>query len=206
MLLWPFSYFSHYGAVAGPFIALVVALPVGLLRPAEESYQLAPLVAVGLVAALLIAAVGVGQFAAETRLRPWADPAAQADRLLPPGACVLTNNSSLALSSDRFTPDGAGCPAMVDSFGTYLAMTGGKKQLASRQELNAIRDLWRYDFARARYVWLAPGSQDEIPWTDSLYAYFKSDYRLIGLPYGPGLHDVPAGGIYAHRSAAAVRA
>ena len=50
MLLWPFNYWSHYGAVAGPFIALVVALPVGLLRPAEESYKLIPLVAVGLVA------------------------------------------------------------------------------------------------------------------------------------------------------------
>ena len=199
MLLWPFNYWSHYGAVAGPFIALVVALPVGLLRPAEESYQLAPLVAVGLVAALLITGVGVGQFAAETRLHPWASPAARADRLLPPGACVLTNNPALALSSDRFTPDGSGCPAMVDSFGTWLAMTGGKKQHASRQELNAIRDLWRYDFARARYVWFEPGSQGQIPWTESLYAYFKSHYRLIGLPYGRGLPDVPEGGIYAHR-------
>ncbi len=201
MLLWPFNYWSHYGAVAGPFIALVVALPVGLLRPAEESYKLIPLVAVGLVAALLITGMGVGQFAAETRLHAWVSPAARADRLLPPGACVLTNNPALALSSDRFTPDGPGCPAMVDSFGTYLAMTGGKSYHDSRQELNTVRDLWRYDFARARYVWFEPGSQGQIPWTNSLYAYFTSHYRLIGLPYGRGPHDVPGGGIYARRSA-----
>ncbi|HEV2931597.1 MAG TPA: glycosyltransferase family 87 protein [Streptosporangiaceae bacterium] len=201
MLLWPFNYWSHYGAVAGPFIALVVALPVGLLRPAEESYKLIPLVAVGLVAALLITGMGVGQLAAETRLHAWVSPAARADRLLPPGACVLTNNPALALSSNRFTPDGPGCPAMVDSFGTYLAMTGGKSYHDSRQELNTVRDLWRYDFARARYVWFEPGSQGQIPWTNSLYAYFNSHYRLIGLPYGRGPHDVPGGGIYARRSA-----
>jgi Glycosyltransferase family 87 len=201
MLLWPFNYWAHYGAAAGPFIALVLALPVGLLRPAEGSYQLFPLVAVGLVAALLITALGVGQFAAETRLQAWVSPGARADRLLPPGACVLTDNPALALSSDRFTPDGAGCPAMVDSFGTYLAMTGGKRLHGSAQQLDAVRDLWRYDFARARYVWFEPGSQGQIPWTDSLYAYFTSQYRLIGLPYGRGLHDVPGGGIYVHRSA-----
>ena len=201
MLLWPLSFWAHYGAVAGPFIALVVALPVGLLRPAEDRYQLVPLVAVGLVAALLITGLGVGQFAAETRLRAWASPAAQADRVLPPGACVLTDNPALALGSNRFTPDGAGCPAMVDSFGTYLSMTGGKRQHASGQQLNTLRDLWRYDFARARYVWFEPGSQGQIPWTNSLYAYFKRHYRLIGLPYGRGFGNVPKGGIYEQRSA-----
>ena len=64
-----------------------------------------------------------------------------------------------------------------------------------------LRNLWRYEFSRARYVWFEPGSQGQIPWTNSLYAYFKSHYRLIGLPYGHSLHDVPEGGIYAMRSA-----
>ena len=54
MLLWPDTYYTHYGAFAGPFIALVVALPVGLLRPAEQSGQIVAVVAAGLVAAMLI--------------------------------------------------------------------------------------------------------------------------------------------------------
>src|SRR5579859_3374711 len=48
MLLYPYGYWTHYGAVAGPFIALVLALPVGLLRPAEHRAQLTALIAVGL--------------------------------------------------------------------------------------------------------------------------------------------------------------
>ena len=31
MLLWPYGYWPHYGAVAGPFIALVLALPAAAL-------------------------------------------------------------------------------------------------------------------------------------------------------------------------------
>jgi hypothetical protein len=196
MLLWPHTYFAHYGAFAGPFIALVIALPVGLLRPAEQSYQVVPLVAVGLVALMMIAALGVGQFAAETRLHGWSTPAAQADKLIPAGSCVLTNSAAITISADRFTPEPPGCPVMVDAFGTYLAMTGGRRLLASPQELNSVRALWRSDLSRVRYVWFAPGSVAQIPWTRALYAYFTSHFRLIGLAFG---HGQPKGGIYARR-------
>jgi hypothetical protein len=204
MFLWPYDYWSHYGAFAGPFIALVLALPVGLLRPAEFGQQIVPVVAAGLVAAMMIAALGVGQFAAETRLKAWSNSAAAADRLIPAGSCVLTNNPALTISADRFTPDPAhvpGCPALVDAFGTYLALTGGKRLLAPAQQLSSVRALWRSDFSRVRYVWIDPGSQGQIPWTPALYAYFKSHFRLIGLAFGHGASDAPKGGIYARRPA-----
>ena len=199
MLLWPFTYYSHYGAFAGPFIALAVALPVGLLRPAEQTGQLVPVVAVGLVATMMIAALGVGQFAAETRLHAWISPAAQADRLIPAGSCVLTNNPALTLSAGRFTPDPArapGCPDVVDPFGAYLVMTGGKRLIASPHELSSVRAMWRSEFSRVRYVWIEAGSKGQIPWTPALYAYFASHFRLIGLRFG---HGLPKGGIYARR-------
>ena len=68
MLLWPYGYWQHYGAVAGPFIALVLALPVGLLRPAERRRQIVPPMAVCAVAMIVIVALGLRQFTAETRL------------------------------------------------------------------------------------------------------------------------------------------
>jgi hypothetical protein len=211
MLLWPSDYYSHYGAFAGPFIALVVALPVGLLRPAEQSRQIVPVVAVGLVAAMMIAALGVGQFAAETRLHAWISPAAQADRLIPAGSCVLTNNPAYTISAGRFTPApayGPGCPDVVDPFGVYLVMTSGRRLAASRQELSSVRAMWRSDLSRVPYVWIDPGSQGPIPWTPALYVYFESHFRLIGVVFGRGGRDAPEGGLYARRPgpADAVRA
>ena len=204
MLLWPSTYYPHYGAFAGPFIALAVALPVGLLRPAEHRHQMVPVVAVGLAAAMMIAAVGVGQFAAETRLQAWSDHATAADRLIPAGSCILTNNPALTITADRFTPDPpSGCPAMVDPFGAYLTMTGGRRQIASQQQLSSVRAMWLFDFSRARYVWIEARSEAQIPWTPALYAYFKSHFQPIGLVVGYDGHGrgAPEGGIYARRPA-----
>ncbi len=200
MLLYLVGYWPHYGAVAGPFIALAVALPIGLLRPAEHRHQLVPLIAVSLVAALGISLVGLRQFGAETQLRTSATLAAQADRLIPPGSCVLTNDPSLTVSAGRFTSDTPGCPAMVDSYGTLLAMTGGHEMYASRQVVTSVTALWYAEFGRAHYVWLETGSQGQIPWTPALYTYFNRNFRLIGLVNGPGGRHVPKGGLYARRA------
>jgi alpha-1,2-mannosyltransferase len=199
MLLWPYGYFTHYGAVAGPFIALVLALPAGLLRPAERRPQIVPLLAVCAVAVIVVAALGLRQFAAETRLHSSTSLAARADRLVPPGACVLSNDPSLTISAGRFAPATPGCPALVDAYGTLLAMTDGRKTLATPREVRSVTALWSAEFARAPYVWLETGSQGQIPWTASLYDYFSAHFRLLGLVNGPGARDVPQGGLYIRR-------
>ena len=199
MLLWPYGYWSHYGAAVGPFIALVLALPVGLLRPAQHRRQIVPLMAVCAVAVIVIAALGLRQFATETRLHASDSLAARADRLIPPGYCVLTNDPSLTVSADRFASASSVCPAMVDAYGTLLAMTDGRKMLATPQEVRSVAALWSSEFAHAPYVWLETGSQGQIPWTAALYRYFTSHFRLVGLVNGPGAHDVPEGGLYVRR-------
>jgi len=199
MLLWPYGYWPHYGAFAGPFIALVLALPAGLLRPDEHRHQIVPLMAVCAVAVAVIAALGLSQFAAETRTYALATPAARADQLIPPGSCVLTDDSSLTVSAGRFVPASPGCPAMVDSYGTLLAMTEGRKLFAPPAEVRSVTALWSAQFARAPYVWLESGSQGRIPWTPALYAYFTSHFRLLGLVSGSGARDVPKGGLYVRR-------
>ena len=202
MLLWPFGYWSHYGAFAGPFIALVFALPAGLLCPAEHRTQIVPLIAVSVVAAGMIAGVGFRQLAAETHLYAW-NPAASADELIPPGSCVLSNEPSYLISANRFTSDVAGCPAMVDAYGTLLAMTGGRKVVGAPSDVQSVTALWRseFEFPRARYVWLGIYSQGQIPWTPALEAYFKSHFRPLGLLNGPSGRHVPAGGLYIRRPA-----
>ena len=199
MLLWPYGYFSHYGAVAGPFIALVLALPAGLLRPAEHRPQIGPLLAVCAVAVIVVATLGLRQFATETRLHTSRDLAARAGRLVPPGACVLSNDPSLTVSAGRFAPAAPGCPALVDAYGTLLAMTDGRKMLATPREGRSVTALWSAEFACAPYVWLETGSQGQILWTPPLYDYFSAHFRLLGLVNGPGARDVPQGGLYVRR-------
>jgi hypothetical protein len=197
MLLWPYGYWPHYGAVAGPFLALVLALPAGLLRPAAHRPQIVPLLAVAAAAAIVVAGFGLRQFAAETRLHASVTLAARADRLIPPGACVLTNDPSLTISADRFAP---GCPTMVDAYGTLLALTDGRKTLAPPDQVRSVTALWRADFGRARYVWLETGSQGQIFWTPALYRYFTAHFRPLGLTNGPGARDVPRGALYIYRT------
>ena len=88
---------------------------------------------------------------------------------------------------------------MVDAYGTLLALTDGRKMLATPQEVRSVTALWYAGFARAPYVWLETGSQGQIPWTPALYAYFTSHFKLLGLANGPGATDVPEGGLYVRR-------
>jgi hypothetical protein len=111
----------------------------------------------------------------------------------------VTDDTSLTVSADRFISAQAGCPAMVDAWGTLLAMTDGQKMFASPQVLDAVAAMWQSAFSRARYVWLVTGSQGQIPWTAQLSAYFSHHFRLVGLVNGPGSRYAPEGGLYVRR-------
>jgi alpha-1,2-mannosyltransferase len=199
MFLWPYNYWSHYGAFAGPFIALALALPAGLLWSPASGGRMVPLLAISMVAALVIAGAGLRQFAAETKLGVSDSQAAAADQLIPAGSCAVANNISFTITADRFISDAPGCPSIVDAWGTLLAMTGGQKRSASPQVLGQVRAVWLSAFEHARYVWLQTGSQGQIPWDAGLYAYFTSHFRQAGLVNGPGSLWVPEGALYVRR-------
>ncbi len=195
MLLWPRLYYSHYGSFDGPFLtlALALALPIGLLtapRPVRMRTAVAAVV-------LLIAAAGCLQFQAESH-RYGTVVAATADRLIPAGACVVTNDAADTVSADRFYSDVPGCPEIVDSFGTFLAMTGGLMRYASPAGRQPLVDLWQTALDRAQYLWLTTNTAAQIPWNRQLFGYFLDHFRLIGFA-GPPTPDryVPAAGLYA---------
>jgi hypothetical protein len=202
MFLWPWAYYWHYGAFAGPFIALALGLPAGAgnLTRREGRGGLARIVAAAAVAVAVIGGLGLRQLEVELHEHGWFSPAAAADRLIPPRSCVLTNQASLTVAADRFVPGAPGCPAMVDSYGTLIAMTGGHQMAAKPEVLAAVTALWRSAFAHAGYVWLESPTQGVIPWTPGLHDYFASHFRLIAFA---GAHsggpDVPRGGLYIRR-------
>jgi alpha-1,2-mannosyltransferase len=203
MLLWPRLYYSHYGAFEGPFLALAVALPVGLLtaRPDEKRAAEAarPAALPAVVAAVLVTvlvAMGVGQFRAESGMRG-IRVTAEADRLIPPGACVVTNDAPFTVVADRFFSSRPGCPAMVDPFGTFFAVTGGSGRHSSAVVLAPVVALWHATLEQATYVWLTGDTVAQIPWNSGLYGYFRRHFRLIGLAGQPvPWRDVPRPGLY----------
>lgn len=193
MFCLPQGFYPHYGAFAGPFAALVLAGPAGLAGPTVRMAQ-----AFGLGIAIAVTAAGLSQLSRETGLAGQTRPAATADRLIPAGACVVTDDASLTIAAGRFVADAPGCPAVVDSFGTLMTMTGGHNLSAGPRMLGAVGAAWRDWFGHAGYVWLLPGSQGQIPWTPALYHWFSGHFRLIALASTTAPHgDVPRGGLYA---------
>jgi hypothetical protein len=148
------------------------------------------------VLAAAVAAAGVAQFRAESGLAG-TQIAAAADRLIPAGACVVTNDIAYTVAAGRFYSDAAGCPAMTDSFGTLIAMTSGHPRDASAAVLAPVVALWQATLARARYVWLTSNTVAQIPWNAGLDGYFRRHFRLIGFAGQPlPWRDVPRPGLY----------
>ena len=192
MLLWPRLYYSHYGAFDGPFLALAIALPTG--RLAARSEALPSVVAA--LAAILLLAMGISQARTEST-EQGSQVSAAADRLIPAGACVVTDDSAYTVAADRFSSSASGCPPMVDAFGTLFAMTGGHQRGATAAMLQPVVAVWQTTLARARYVWFTSDTIGQIPWNRELYDYFAGHFRLIGLAGQPtAWPDVPRPGLY----------
>ncbi len=201
MFILPRLYYSHYGAFDGPFLALAIALPAGLLaarpvtgRSPVTLARLAPAVA---LTVMVLTTAAILQVRAESRLYG-NQVAAAADKIIPAGACVLTNDSAYTVAADRFYSDVRGCPVMVDSLGTLFTMTGGRSGEAAAAALRPVAELWQAGLERAGYVWLTTDTVNQIPWDQRLYAYFRGHFRLAGLawPHHWSNQDVPRPGLY----------
>jgi hypothetical protein len=154
---------------------------------------------VAAVAGLIVITAAAVQLRGESREYGRPVPAAAA-RLIPAGACVLTNEAAYTVAANRFYSSAPGCPQLVDSFGTLIEMTGGLAGEAPAAAVRPVAQLWQADLQRAQYVWITSASGGQIPWTSQLSAYFGRHFRLIGLaaadwPRSP----VPRPGVYQRR-------
>ena len=208
MLFSPSEWYVHYAAFAGPFLAVLVGLSAGRLVAARHPPVKKPRpwvrVCAGVVAALLIAAMGAADgYIVVTTLYPARDLSA-ASALIPPGACVLTDTAAATVVIDRFSASSPGCPAIVDTVGTLIATTHGQDFVAGPGVLQADTQVWQQALEQARYVWLIGNNGytgARIAWTPALHAYFETHFRLIGLPSSYlGAGNVPRGGLYIRKS------
>jgi hypothetical protein len=185
--LWPSDFYNHYPAFLAPFLALAIALPLSrvLGAPAVASARARPIVLLrrgaATLAVLTLTAFAVLQAAAESHLAA-AIPASEisaAERVIPAGACVLSDQMSYTIAIDRFSSDVPGCSAMVDGVGSDYALSGGRNGLTGAGNVPAVERLWMSAFRAAQYLWLTSDNTRRIPWTPRLRAYFLANFAPL---------------------------
>jgi hypothetical protein len=206
IFLWPTYFASHYSAFLCPFLALTVALPVSRLvagvqpeararrragldtgpapvRPASSRGRLLARSGLILIAAAIIAGAVAQAPTAQLSTTRRTSPAAVA-RVVPPGACVATDQASFLLLANRFTSTVPSCSQMVDGLGTDLALSGGRRPGSGVSRVAAVRAAWHHAFSQASWAVLTPKNALRIAWTPKLLDYFLEHFIPVLHGYG----------------------
>jgi len=194
MFLWPPQFHYHFAQFLAPFMALTIALPVSRLLVGARQDGLAVSwphtsgpkaahrlgVAIAAVSAVALAVVAVAQLRFESAAARVIGPIpAAVDRLIPPGACVLTDQVSVTLAANRFVSTDPNCPKLVDSLGTTLALSDGLNPRTGAAKVPQVNAAWSQAFSRAPYVILTISNIRRIPWSPQLQAYVTSHFSRI---------------------------
>lgn len=185
--LWPTDFYYHYAAFLAPFLALVLALPASRLLaalPAGSRLEWLPRASL-MTAAGSVVILTMFQAIVETHNHtsvPLTE-IATARRLIPPGACVVTDQASYTIAIDRFVSTAPKCSLMIDAMGTNYALSDGRTPQTGAGGSPAVNAAWKAAFRAAKYVWLTTEAYRRIPWTPRLVAYFDSNF--VPLTYGP---------------------
>jgi hypothetical protein len=181
------QFYYHFVAFLVPFLAASIALPLARLVTAAGAPDGARNVVwwlTGGLAAVAILFVAVTQFQAESVRANVIGPAPHAlARIIPPGACVLTDQVSMTIVANRFYSDVPGCSQMVDGLATDVALSGGKKPSDGAGYVPAVAAVWRQAFAHAQLVLLSPNNTGRIAWTPALKAYFRANFVRLHSPW-----------------------
>ena len=179
-VVWYSAFFYHYADFPAPWLALTLGGSAGMLA-GHPSWRptIIRVVSVGL---LLIAALQVRE------TFPMQQPTAEAmAHYIPAGACVVTDEVSLTIASDRFDNLPAGCPDIVDSLAATLVLSDGVSVQGGANQMPDVVAAWRTWLGKADYVWLSAshGSRRRIPWTPALSEWFNATFTKLG-SYQPG--------------------
>jgi hypothetical protein len=172
-LVQPPAYYGHYSAFFAPFLALALGVAAGSL-----DLRCRRVVAAVVVVALVVGSAHAVDVVRAQRAGPF--EAARLDALIPPGACVVSDNAPVLLLADRFTSAVTGCPATVDAYGTTISAGQGDAPDSARADRNGAVATWHRLLARVGYIVLTSGYESErIPWTPRLRAYVTRNFRTL---------------------------
>ncbi len=191
--LWYAQFFRHFPAFLAPFLGLSIGLAAGRLAGALQTGDIeAPAnqrspgswvqwTVVGL-AACAIVILSVQQGHSDLSVTPRVTPAAlrAVQRIVHPGACVLSDQVSFSIAADRFYSRQPGCPEMVDAIGTDYSLGHGRDGSSGAARYPAVDATWRSAFHHAQYVWLSLRfNTRRIAWTPALRSYFGDHFTRV---------------------------
>jgi hypothetical protein len=177
------AFFYHYPAFVAPWLALTAGgAAASLAQGLAGSWRFRRILMAAF--AVVIAAIAVVQVA---EVAPASVTSSAAiGRLIPEGACVVTDETSVAISADRFASPGPGCSDVIDSLATTLVLSHGVSVQAGAAKSAPVVAAWQAILGRSDYVWLSGGNARRIPWTPALRAWFNANFRPVG-PYDRSL-------------------
>jgi len=181
------AFFYHYPDFAAPWLAMSVGCAAGALPGIFGGRARARHALIG-AAGVVIVALAAFQAHEVSGLRA---PVVSADRaLIPAGACVVTDQTSLTIAADRFTAARPGCPLVVDALAMTLVLGNGVSVQGGAASLPHVVADWQAALARAQYVWLSPNYARRIPWTPALSLWFTAHFQQLTPSGGHGLGRV----------------
>jgi alpha-1,2-mannosyltransferase len=172
------AFFYHYPAFVAPWLALSAGGAAGGLAGSQRFRLLAG----GAFTAVIL---GIAALQVSTVAVLSVPSSAAAGRVIPTGACVVTDETSLLISANRFAAARPGCPDIIDSLATTLVLGDGVSIQAGAAHSARLVAAWQSFLSRADYVWLSDGNTRRIPWTPRLSSWFGKHFRPAG-PYIPG--------------------
>ncbi len=192
LFMWPPQFHYHFSAFLGPFLAITVGLSLASLvdaaihhpapgsrRRGTANARLADGAIAG-VAAVVLVLMAVVQGRAERRVPPVIGPIpASVDRIIPSGACVLTDQVTITLLANRFVSDVPGCAHLIDGLGTDLAYSNGLNPATGAGRVPAVATLWSNAFDHAQYVILSWANDRRVPWTPALHSYLADHFTQV---------------------------
>jgi hypothetical protein len=201
------AFFYHYADFAAPWVAITVGYavpgcarltrrvgrPAGRSAPgggSPRSVCAARALPAAAAALLLVAGFQAWELSGLSAADGRPDAA-----LIPPGACLLTDEISLAIAASRFTAGRGDCPDVLDSLAVTLVADNGISVQGGAAMIPRAAATWKALLSRARYVWLSGTSGRRIPWTPALRAWFGRTFRPLSTP--PGQRG--QGRVYARR-------
>jgi len=191
MFMWPDQFHYHFVAFLGPFLAMSIGLVAGrladavlrgpMLRGETWLRWFVPGIAgVVLAGCTFLVLRGETRPARYMQLTPGVIAAVQQmQRVIPHGACTLSDQETYLIMANRFTSNVPGCSKMIDTLGTDLALSGGLKPSTGAGNVAAVVSVWRDAFAHAQYVWFTYQNADRVPWNAALRTYFGQSFVAL---------------------------
>jgi hypothetical protein len=173
------AFFYHYPAFVAPWLALSAGAATGGLAGGGQFRRV-------LAAALAVVMVGAAALQLDEAAPVSVTSAAAMGPLIPAGTCIVTDETSVAVSANRFSTPRPGCPDIIDSLATTLVLSHGVSIQAGAARSAPVVAAWQSMLGRASYVWLSGGNARRIPWTHELRTWFGENFRPVG-PYNPSV-------------------